>query len=356
MTRLAQSMRVDRLRQAIELYFRDAYGSRLNQLCDALERAAAALNRRPQRGHVAAIGLWRLRAGGDERGAAARLEHGERALCHVSPDGIEDGVATGRHLREILRVVVDDLVRSETTHIVAVRRTRGRDDAGTDMFRELNGEAGDTTRAALDEDRLTRLELQRILDGADRGEPRERQGSRVDVRQSVGLLGDDGSRDRDLLGIGPFLARLANTEDSVANLEILDAFADGADHAGKIPPQDQWKLPLLVLARAHLPVGGVDAGGDHVHDHLARPGDGIRQIAVLHHVQPAELVDVNRFHRISSLCDAPWTVDWDFMRNSIHPGDPARCHGCKCPAHVSPRPPGTTARRSVRSRFRVACP
>jgi len=92
----------------------------------------------------------------------------------LSTDGVEDGVAILRHLSEILRVVVDDFVGSEATHIVAVRRARGGDHMGADMLGELNGKAGDATRPALDEDRLPALELQRILDRAQGREPGER--------------------------------------------------------------------------------------------------------------------------------------------------------------------------------------
>jgi hypothetical protein len=31
------------------------------------------------------------------------------------------------------------------------------------------------------------------------------------------------------------LAGIANSKDRIANLEVCDAFANGADHAGKIP-------------------------------------------------------------------------------------------------------------------------
>src|SRR5262249_48782006 len=84
---------------------------------------------------------------------------------------------------------------------------------------------------------------------------------------------------RDLLGISPFLARLANAEHRIPSLEIGDSFADGADHAGKIAAEDQWKFRLLILAGAHLPIGGIDAGGMHVDDHLVRLRNATRQVA-----------------------------------------------------------------------------
>src|SRR5450756_2921706 len=73
---------------------------------------ASTSNWGPERRHIIAIGLWRLRAGSNEGGATARLEHREGFLRHVAADSIEDGVATGHDLSEILCVVVDDLILS----------------------------------------------------------------------------------------------------------------------------------------------------------------------------------------------------------------------------------------------------
>jgi len=72
------------------------------------------------------------------------------------------------------------------------------------------------------------------------------------------------------------LTDFANAEDCIANLKICDAFADSADHAGNISYQSKWKLRFL-YSPTHLPIGAVDAGGHHIDDHLARPGDGVRQ-------------------------------------------------------------------------------
>jgi hypothetical protein len=116
--------------------------------------------------------------------------------------------------------------------------------------------------------------------------------------QGVGLLGNDGGLDGDLLSVSSLLPRFAYAKHSISHLEIRHAFADGADQAGKIATQGEWKLRLLVLADAHLPVGTVDAGGDHVDDHLAWCGDRIRQVAVLQDLGPAKLLDENCLHRV----------------------------------------------------------
>jgi hypothetical protein len=62
MARLAQSMGVGDFRQAVELDLRRAYGPCLKQMGDALEMSAGTSDWRPERCHIAAIGLWRLSA------------------------------------------------------------------------------------------------------------------------------------------------------------------------------------------------------------------------------------------------------------------------------------------------------
>src|SRR5262249_49722202 len=110
MARLAQPMGVGGFGQPIELDLGRADGAGLKQLGDALDMAAGASDRGPQRRDVVAVRLGRLRARRDEGRAAARLQHRERFLSHIPADGVEHGVAIFRNFREILRVVVDDFV------------------------------------------------------------------------------------------------------------------------------------------------------------------------------------------------------------------------------------------------------
>jgi len=100
--------------------------------------------------HIAARRFGRLRAGSNKGCAAARPEHRERGLRHVAADRIKDRVAVGNRLGKIAGVVIDDLIGAEAAHIVTVRRARRGDHAGADMLGELDGEAGDAARPALD--------------------------------------------------------------------------------------------------------------------------------------------------------------------------------------------------------------
>ena len=59
--------------------------------------------------------------------------------------------------------------------------------------------------------------------GADRRQPGERQCRGIDMRQAIGLLGDNGRLDRDLLGIGALLADVADAEHLIADTQVGDA-------------------------------------------------------------------------------------------------------------------------------------
>ena len=141
-----------------------ADGACAMELDNALEMRPVAADGRPQGRHVAAIGLRRLRAGRDEGRPSARLEHREGLRRDIAADGVEHRVAIAHDLSEVGRVVVDDLVGAELAQVGEVGRAGGRDDAGAEMLGELDGEARNAAGAALDQDRLAGLQLQRVLD------------------------------------------------------------------------------------------------------------------------------------------------------------------------------------------------
>ena len=140
------------------------------------------------------------------------------------------------------------------------------------MLRKLDGEARHAAGTALDQDGLARLELQAVLDRAHGGEAGQRDRRGVDVAQRRRFLRHDGAADGDLLAVGAVAAGLQHAEHRVADPEVGDAGAERADRAGEVTAEDQRKVGLLVFAGAHLPVRGVDAGGDGVDDDLSRRG------------------------------------------------------------------------------------
>src|SRR5215831_11579966 len=150
-------MRPSRLGEPIELDLGWPHGSSQDELCDSFEKTSGAPDRWPQRYDVAACGLRRLWARGNEGGTTAWLEHGERPVRDTATDRIEDRIAVGHHLCEIANVIVDDLIGAETAHVGVVDRARSCDHAGADMLGELNGKTGNPTGSALDQDRLPAL-------------------------------------------------------------------------------------------------------------------------------------------------------------------------------------------------------
>ena len=121
-------MRVGGLRQLIELDLGRADGTGLMQFGDALEGVAGHGHLRPER-RTSAGRLRRLFARRDERSAAARLEHRERLLRHVAPDGVEHRIATGHRLVKSCRCSRRS-GQPPGFSLIAVRAARGRDHAG----------------------------------------------------------------------------------------------------------------------------------------------------------------------------------------------------------------------------------
>ncbi len=229
------------------------------------------------------------------------LQNGKRALRHVAADGVEHRVAARNHLREILGVVVDGLVGAEALHVVVVRLARRRDDARADVLCDLYREARDAARPALDQYRFAGFQLQRVLDGHQRGKPDQRQGRAFHVRKVVGLFRDDRRLDGNLFRVGRLVARFDYAEYRIADLQIVYAAAERADDARNIPPRDIGEgRGRPVFPRAHLPVRPVHAGGVHVDEHLAGFRHRVGHIAVLHDFRPAVFHEVGCFHLVSA--------------------------------------------------------
>src|SRR6516164_4339534 len=116
-----------------------------------------------QSNDIAAVRLRCLRARGNEGSPATYFQHFERPLRYISADGVEHRVAVSHHLREIHRIVVDDLVGTDLAEIIMVRRACGGDHASAEMFRQLYGKPRDTARASLDQNLLARFEFSACL-------------------------------------------------------------------------------------------------------------------------------------------------------------------------------------------------
>src|SRR5882757_4124705 len=135
------------------------------------------------------------------------------------------------------------------------------------------------------------------------------------MRQSIGLFGDNGCLDRNLLGIGALLADVADAEDFIANAQVLDPVPDSGNDAGEIAAENVGEpRELARLALAHLPVGAVDAGGDDVDHDLAGCSHGIRHLAEFQNVRSTVAFDEGGFHGHSSLWPN-WSTRQDSFRS-----------------------------------------
>src|SRR5262249_8213935 len=105
-------------------------------------------------GHTRAQGLditagrfKTLRRGRDPDQASPLLQHFVGSNLDLAADRVEHYVAVGNGLGEILGVVVNHPVRTETAYIVVVAGTGRRDHRGADVLGELDPEAGHTPSA-----------------------------------------------------------------------------------------------------------------------------------------------------------------------------------------------------------------
>src|SRR6185312_8452980 len=87
-----------------------------------------------------------------------------------------------------------------------------------------------------------------------------------------------------------------HTEYLVADLQVGDIGAERTHRAGEVAAQDQREIRLLVIAGAHLPVGGIDAGGRDVDQDLTGPRRRIGQVAHLKDLGSTELLNEGSFH------------------------------------------------------------
>ena len=92
---------------------------------------------------------------------AERRRRGARH--HIAADGFKHGVADSPDLGEILHVIVDHFIGSEAAQVLVVGSTGRGNHAGAEVFRQLDRHASDAARAALDQDRFARSEVERVL-------------------------------------------------------------------------------------------------------------------------------------------------------------------------------------------------
>src|SRR5262245_21516768 len=296
---LADALRFGSVAQRKGSYLWHPYRVRRMQFQNALKVWPVTTNCGAQRLHVGARRDGRGAARGDEGGAPTRLEDRKRARGDIATDSLEHGVHIGHDFGEVLLVVVDDLVGTEAGDVVAVGGTGRGDDVGADMFGELDGKARHSTGAALDENGLATLELERILDGDECRQANEREGRGLDVGESVRLAAKNSGFFRNFLGVGAIAPCRQYAKHGVANPEVGNPRAKRRDDAREVATEHirEVRDGAVGAALTHLAVGAVDAGRMNIDDDLASLRHGVRQIAIAQDVETTVAIHENGFHR-----------------------------------------------------------
>jgi hypothetical protein len=85
--------------------------------------------------------------------------------------------------------------------------------------------------------------------------------------------------------------------------------------SARLRKRQKSRPKLFILADAHLPIGAVNASGNHIDDHLDRPGDWVRQIAVLQDFGPTILFNKSSLRRVLASAVRGGWVDFHTARS-----------------------------------------
>ena len=161
----------------------------------------------------------------------------------------------------------------------------GGRDLRAEVSGQLDGERADASRAGVDQNLLARLQLREIDQRLPGGEPHQRQRRGLHVVEARGLFRRGALAYQGILGDGADAIFVEARIDRVADLELGDGGSDRFHVAGEIVTEDQRKRvgdQHLHAAVADLVVEGVDAGGAHAHEQIARARVGPRQLQHFH--------------------------------------------------------------------------
>src|SRR5213596_2453087 len=210
---------------------------------------------------------------------AARLDHLERAEQRFAPLRVEDHILILDHRLEAARLVIDRHICAERPHqrmVLSAGRSR---DLRTEVFGQLDGAGADAARAGMDQDLLARPQAREFDQRLPGGKPHQRKRRGLRVVEARGLPRRGAFAHHGILGEGADAVVVEARIDRIAELELGDAWADRFHVAGEIGTEDQRKREgeqHLYGAVADLVVEGVDAGGAHAHEQIARARLGSR--------------------------------------------------------------------------------
>lgn len=221
----------------------------------------------------------------------------------VGIDGIEDDIHIADRLVHIDRVIVDHLVSAQGVQEFVIGRAGGADHVRAARFRDLHREVADAARRGMDQHPLPLLHIRRIDQGLPGGERRQRDGRGLNVIEVGGFAGERAGRSGHVLGGRAVPVRVGeHAEDLVTGLEEGHADTDGDDLAGDVPAEDERRRGQEQSGAATVtPVGGVEGGGAHAHQNLARTGLRNRALHLGQHLGAAERVLADGAHGLGDV-------------------------------------------------------
>ncbi len=212
------------------------------------------------------------------------------SVCPVADGGCVIGIC-----------IVEAGRRTECPHIVEIPRAADPMDFGAPMMGELNEEASDSSRRAIDEDAFTLSQppmlMQRLM-GCQGSHGQGCRGSEIDPG---GEGGDSGIRRHDKFGVaaGTSLAVVGAAEYAIAFTQARDPFSHAADDPGGIEAEDIGEAGLAEsqqMAFAILPVGWIQARIGELDLNFSGSGFGGIDLIDVQDVGSSEFILNDGFH------------------------------------------------------------
>src|SRR5579862_642490 len=214
-----------------------------------------------------------------------------------------------RHFHNILMTRVDRRIGAHVAHeLQAIETGRGREYAGAPKLGELDGERSDPTRGAVNDDGLTTLDRERVVDALKRGQPGSGDGASVFQIEVCGNMGNLVRGDGDIFGveatlrIGPAVGI-----DFISDLETADPRTDFRNHTRTIGAEDERKtrLPSRKPTGPNIGVPRANASRVQRDQHLGGLDLRYWHNMLGEHFGAAEMVDRRRRHYLRDARRAP---------------------------------------------------
>ena len=198
---------------------------------------------------------------GDGDELAATLEDAKRLFECLAILAVQHHVVVAQDILEVLRLVVDDDVRTQALHERDIGRAGRRGDGRAQMPGQLDGKGAHAAGACLDEDLLPLLQPGLLDERLPGRQGHQGNGSGFFHREAAGFQRQRGFLDRDEFSERADPQIVRSRIDLVPGLEQPHESADPDDFPGNVVAQDERHA----VRQEHLEVAMADLGVEQVH-------------------------------------------------------------------------------------------